>query len=107
MSERGPPPPDGDRDRGLAVIAVNVVPLGFAFALVCLRVWIRTRNVKDLGLDDCFIVLGMVRFHNDVGLASVERSKVTGVSDVRPRCNGMRSHPRTLRLWETLVLFDA
>ncbi|KAL2040131.1 hypothetical protein N7G274_007034 [Stereocaulon virgatum] len=55
-----PEPPDGDRNKGAAVIVMGICGGGLGFALVSMRLWARARIVKRLGLDDFFILLGLI-----------------------------------------------
>lgn len=54
------PPPDGDRNRGYQSIIVSAISTGLAFVFVVLRLYVRAIMAKRLGLDDLFIVLGLV-----------------------------------------------
>lgn len=53
-------PTDGDHNRGAAVIVVGTVFGSLGLVLVSTRLWVRHYIVKKLGLDDLFIVLGLV-----------------------------------------------
>lgn len=55
-----PRPIDGDHNRGAAVIVVGTVFGSLGLVLVSTRLWVRQHIVKNLGLDDLFIVLGLV-----------------------------------------------
>ena len=55
-----PPPPDGDQNRGWKVFAVLAVLLGVGACLVLARLYVRMCIVRKLGLDDYFIVIGLV-----------------------------------------------
>ena len=54
----GPLPPN--HDRGAAVLGVDLTFVILAVLLVCVRIYVRARIVKSVGLDDLFIVLATV-----------------------------------------------
>lgn len=54
------PPPDGDRSRGFQDIAVHAILLGVSTTLLLLRLYTRLVIVKNIGLDDYLIVIGVV-----------------------------------------------
>ena len=54
------PPPDGDRSRGYQDTATHAVLLAVAIILLSARLFTRVFIVKELGLDDLFIVIGVV-----------------------------------------------
>ena len=60
MASQFTPPPDGDRNRGPAVLITQGITVGIATILVVLRIIVRSKVIKELGLDDLFIVGGMV-----------------------------------------------
>ena len=63
-SQRSPPPsppPDGDRNRGAAIIATQAVFVAIGTVLVLARLYIRSHVIRKFGLDDLFILLGLVR----------------------------------------------
>ena len=55
-----PPPPDGDRDSGPVLIWLQTVLVATALILVLLRLYVRATVVRNMSLDDLFIVLGLV-----------------------------------------------
>ena len=66
MAQTGSPlPPDGDVSRAPAVMIPLSITVGIAFVLFCLRMILRVKSPQKLGLDDLFIVLGMVRSLED------------------------------------------
>ena len=60
MASLGSPPAGGDRNRGpaLATTTISLVVLATIFVLV--RLYVRSRVVKQLGMDDAFIVMALV-----------------------------------------------
>ena len=58
------PPPDGDRNRSAVLIVVNAVFGLLAAISVLARIYVRSAMVKNLGLDDLFILLGLVSQHH-------------------------------------------
>ena len=54
------PPPDGDRNRGNQAIIIKALFTSLAFIFVLLRLYVGIAIRKRLGLDDLFIVLGLV-----------------------------------------------
>lgn len=58
MADTAIPP---DVNRGYILLTVSAVTFFVAFILVCLRLFVRTKIVRNsLGWDDFFIVLGVV-----------------------------------------------
>ena len=53
------PPPDGDRDRGPAVVSLYWTIFGLSLALLCLRFWARFR-IHAIGWDDWIMALAVV-----------------------------------------------
>lgn len=54
------PPPMGDEDRGPGMIATTIVVSVLADIVVCTRMWIRVRMIKQVGWDDWTIVAAAV-----------------------------------------------
>ena len=54
------PPPHGDRDRGSAIIATEMVLAVIGTILVILRLYVRRVALRRLGFDDIFICFGLV-----------------------------------------------
>lgn len=59
------PPPDGDRNRGYKLITIGALFGGLASIFVILRLYVKVflgkrLGLKPLGLDDLFVVLGLV-----------------------------------------------
>lgn len=54
------PPPGGDRSRGFQDIAVHAILLGISTTLLSLRLYTRSVIVKNIGLDDYLIAIGVV-----------------------------------------------
>ena len=63
MTGSGPPPPDGDVSRAATIIVIQVISFTVELVIVSLRLFVRTRITKDLGWDDLFIALALVRKH--------------------------------------------
>lgn len=66
MSQRIPlpylsPPPNGDQRIGVRLVAIGSVLIVPGTILVALRLYVRTRITRTLGLDDFFVVLSLVR----------------------------------------------
>ena len=55
-----PEPPDGDRNKGAAIIIVGTIFGSLGLVLVSMRLWVRARIIKRLGSDDLFIFLGLI-----------------------------------------------
>ena len=55
-----PPPPDGDRNRADAVLITETVFVAISTVLVLLRFYVRYFIKRKVGLDDMFIVPGLV-----------------------------------------------
>ena len=55
-----PLPPN--QNRGAAVLGVDLTFAIIAVLLVCVRLYVRARIVKSVGLDDLFIVLATVSY---------------------------------------------
>lgn len=53
-------PPDGDEDRGPQFIAAAAVTTAAALIAVCLRMYVRIRIVRAVGIDDYMIIVSMV-----------------------------------------------
>ena len=62
MDQLETPGVPSDYNRGDIVIAIDVVFLGLALILVCLRVYVRTKINKSFGWDDFLIILALVSF---------------------------------------------
>ena len=60
MENTGPPPSDGNRDIASSTIVAQAVTLTLAFILVSLRLFVKVRIIHKYGLDDWFVVLGLV-----------------------------------------------
>ena len=58
-----PPPPDGDRHRGDAVLITEAIFVAISTVLVLLRFYVRYFIKPKVGLDDVFIVPGLVLLH--------------------------------------------
>ena len=58
-----PPPPDGDRNRADAVLVTETVFVAISTVLVLLRFYVRYFIKRKVGLDDMFIVPGLVVLH--------------------------------------------
>jgi len=54
------PPPGGDEDRGPKFIAAAAVTTVAALIAVCLRMYVRIRIVRAVGIDDYMIIVSMV-----------------------------------------------
>ena len=54
-------PPNAGDDRRATVIGVVVFCLLFTTGIVGLRIWTRKKIINQLGIDDYFCVLGLVR----------------------------------------------
>jgi len=54
------PPSDGDRNRSVGLIWMQTVLTAVATALVLARLYVRSTIVRKLGLDDLFIILGLI-----------------------------------------------
>ncbi|KAL2360236.1 hypothetical protein RJZ56_006907 [Blastomyces dermatitidis] len=59
MDDRGPPPPDGDVNKGPMLNAITWAECSVALVLVLARVITRTRLIKRWGWDDAFMCLAM------------------------------------------------
>ena len=55
------PPPNGDVDKGWAVLAICWAFIACALISTMLRVWVRSRITRNLGADDYVAVAAMVR----------------------------------------------
>ena len=55
-----PPPPGGDQDRGWQLLAVHCTFTGIVTLLLFARLYTRVFIVREVGLDDYFIILGVV-----------------------------------------------
>ena len=53
-------PPGGDQNRGPALVIINTILLVIATILVLARLVIRSLAIRNLGLDDLFIVVVLV-----------------------------------------------
>ena len=63
MAAQNPPPPppvDGDRNRGPSVLAIGSIFVAIDTSLVLARLYVRSHVIRSLGLDDLFVVLGLV-----------------------------------------------
>lgn len=54
------PPADGDRNRGPSVLATENVFVAIGTSLVLARLYVRSHIIRSLGLDDIFVVLGLI-----------------------------------------------
>ena len=89
---------ESDRDQGPALLAALVVTSIFAVGLVGTKLWARTRIAEHLGLDDLFVVLGVVSLRTSpqsTGQRSVIYLGVRYYGD-SPNCQGASCRP-----WET------
>ncbi|OJD26601.1 hypothetical protein ACJ73_02010 [Blastomyces percursus] len=59
MDDRGPPPPDGDVNKGPMLNAITWTECSVALVLVMARVITRTRLIQRWGWDDAFMCLAM------------------------------------------------
>ena len=59
-----PPPVDGDRNRGSSIMITETIFVAIGTVLVLARLYVRSRVIKSLGLDDLLIVLGLVETSN-------------------------------------------
>ncbi|KAK2797493.1 hypothetical protein FQN50_009176 [Emmonsiellopsis sp. PD_5] len=59
MADRGPPPPDGDVNKGPMLKAISWAECSVALVLVMARIFTRTRLINRWGWDDAFICLAM------------------------------------------------
>ncbi|PGH36615.1 hypothetical protein GX50_00474 [[Emmonsia] crescens] len=59
MDDRGPPPPDGDVNKGPMLNAITWAECGVALVLVLARIATRTRLMQRWGWDDAFMCLAM------------------------------------------------
>lgn len=55
-----PPPPGGDQNRAAGLIWMQTIFTAIATALVLARLYVRSTIVRKLGLDDLFIVFGLI-----------------------------------------------
>lgn len=64
MAPPSPPlpsrPADGDRNRGSFILVTETIFVVLGTILVLARLYVRSHILKSLGLDDLFIVLGLV-----------------------------------------------
>ena len=58
------PPSGGDRDRGWLLMVIGIVFNTTGAILVVARLYFRSHIKKNLGFDDLFIVLGLVKAAN-------------------------------------------
>ena len=56
----GGAPPDGDRNTGTSLIITSVIVAILAVQVVLARIKVRFLVLKNLGLDDYFITIGLV-----------------------------------------------
>lgn len=54
------PPADGDRNRGSSILITETIFVAIATFLVLARLYVRSHIIRSLGLDDLFIVIGLV-----------------------------------------------
>ena len=59
-----PEPVDADRKGNTAIIVLQSVLVGIATALVIARLYVRSRILKSVGLDELFIVIALVSSAN-------------------------------------------
>ena len=71
------PPSDGDRNRGWVMMVIVIIFNTIGTILVLARLYLRSHIKKNLGLDDLFIVLGLVKAANsfsDIYMAKQHRT---------------------------------
>lgn len=66
------PPADGDHNRGAGLIWMQTILTAIATALVLARLYVRSTIVRNLGLDDLFIVFGLLLSIVTLGLDGVQ-----------------------------------
>ena len=54
------PPKYGDHNRGSSILVTETIFVAIGTVLVLARLYVRSRIIRSLGLDDLFIVLGLV-----------------------------------------------
>ncbi|CAD6567800.1 MAG: hypothetical protein ASARMPRED_001148 [Alectoria sarmentosa] len=54
------PPADGDRNRGSSILVTETIFVAIGTILVLARLYVRSHIIRRLGLDDLFIVLGLI-----------------------------------------------
>ena len=58
-----PPPSDGDRNRGDSVLIIETLFVAIGTVLVLVRFYVRSFIKRKVGLDDIFILPGLVSMH--------------------------------------------
>ena len=76
MPSSGPPPPGGDQNIGNRLVVLQSILISVATTLVALRLYVRARIVRGMGLDDFFLVLALVRISTYGSVGSATRTKV-------------------------------
>ena len=61
MPAVGPSPPDGDVLGGTPILIIQSMFITIATMLIAIRLYVRVKISHALGLDDFFIVFGLVR----------------------------------------------
>ena len=56
----GPPPPDGNQNRGGQILAVDAVIFGISWSMVLLRTVVRLWITRNFGWDDATILIAAV-----------------------------------------------
>ena len=62
------PPAGGDQSRGWEVLLAHPILLAIGIILLFARLYVRVSIVKKIGIDDYFIILGVVSDPRDVFL---------------------------------------
>lgn len=68
MASLESPPAGGDRNMGPALATTLIIFDVMATIFVLARMYVRSRVVKQIGLDDVFIVIGLVSVANLIKL---------------------------------------
>ena len=71
------PPSGGDRNRGWVLMVVGIIFTTIGTMLVLARLYLRSHIKKNLGLDDLFILLGLVKaasLFSDIRMAKEHRT---------------------------------
>ena len=88
-------PSDGDRSQGWAILAVCWAFVATALATTMLRVWVRLRLTRNLGWDDHYMMIAMVR--NQSHAFPFAADELLGNDYHRRRSRYRRSYQRWLR----------